>query len=256
MGAAAHRWSEKPDFRLESGVIDIWLCQTESVQGRVSYFSLLLSAEEQTRAQRFKFDIHRERFIISHGFQRSVLAKYLNIAPICIQYQLGDKGKPSLLEASCDSQALTFNLSHTEDLTLLAITRNREVGIDVEHMHRKTDWQSISQRFFTKPEQQALFVLEKEHQKDAFFQLWTRKEAYMKVLGSGLSLPPTAFTLTVPPQPPELIQHHSTTIPATMSVEFIDIELPGCLSDYCATLAAESSICEVHFYQYTGGFNS
>ena len=253
---AAHHWSENPDFKLEPGVIDIWLCQAKTVQESANYFSTILSAEEQARAQRFTFDIHRERFIISHGFKRSILASYLNIAPTRIQFQLGDKGKPSLLETGDDRQALTFNLSHTEDLTLLAITRGREVGIDVEYMNRKVDWQSISQRFFTKPEQQALFSLMKESQKAAFFQLWTRKEAYMKVLGSGLSLPPTAFTLTVSPQLPALIEHHSTTIPASMRVKFVDVELPKRLSDYCATLAAESSIHEVFFYQYTSGFNS
>ncbi len=256
MGAVAHHWSEKPDFGLEPGVIDIWLCQADTVQESASHFSALLSAEELARAQRFKFDIHREQFIISHGFKRSVLANYLNIEAASIQYQLGDKGKPSLLEAGYDRRALQFNLTHTEDITLLAVTCDREVGVDIEYMDRKTDWQAIGQRFFTAPEQQALFSLTKEKQRSAFFQLWTRKEAYMKVLGSGLSLPPTAFTLTVFPQLPALIQHHSTKIPAAMQVKFADIELPKRLSDYCATLAVESSICELHFYQYTSGFNS
>ena len=169
-------------------------------------FHSMLSTEEQDRAKRFKFDQHRERFIISHGFKRSVLANYLNINPSSLQFQKGDKGKPSLLETDYESQSLTFNISHTEDITLLAVTQGREVGVDIEYMNRKTDWLSIGQRFFTEPEQQALFSLSEEAQKAAFFQLWTRKEAYMKVLGTGLSLAPTAFTLTVPPQSPALIQ--------------------------------------------------
>ncbi|MCF6281884.1 MAG: 4'-phosphopantetheinyl transferase superfamily protein [Candidatus Polarisedimenticolaceae bacterium] len=244
-------WCEEPDYKLESGVIDIWLCQAEPVKGSADYFHSILSDEERSRAERFKFALHRERFIISHGFQRSVLARYLNITPSHIQYQKGDKGKPSLLESDYDSQALTFNLSHTEDLTLLAITCGREVGIDIEHMKRKTDWLSIGQRFFTKPEQQALFSLDEEDQKAAFFQLWTRKEAYMKVLGCGLSLAPTSFTLTVSPQPPALIRHHSTTIAASMSVEFTDVVLPETLADYCATLAVESSLGKFCCYQYS-----
>ncbi len=252
----AHCWSENPDFKLEAGVIDIWLCEAGAVQGSISGFSALLSTEEQARAQRFKFDIHRERFITSHGFKRAVLANYLNIAPTRIQYQRGDKGKPSLLDADYDRQSLTFNLSHTAELTLLAIARGQEVGVDIEYINQKTDWQSITRRFFTKAEQQALFSLKEEEQKSAFFQLWTRKEAYMKLLGSGLSLSPTAFTLTVSPLPPALVGHHSTTAPAAMPVEFIDVELPERLRDYCATLAAELSICKVHFYQYSGGFNS
>ena len=249
MGTAQH-WSENPEFKCQQGVFDIWLCRADTVQQRLDYFSSLLSAEELARAQRFKFEIHRNRFIISHGFKRSVLAKYLSIEPARIQYQRGDKGKPSLVEADYDRQALTFNLSHTQDITLLAVTSDIEVGIDIEYMDRKTDWSAICQRFFTVAEQQALFSLTKEKQKSAFFQLWTRKEAYMKVLGSGLSLSPTAFTLTVPPQPPALIQHHSTKVQASKQVEFIDIELPDTLTNYCAALAAESSIREYHCYQY------
>ena len=250
MSAACH-WSETPDFKLQSGVIDIWLCRADTVQDRAAYFSSLLSAEEQARAQRFKFDIHRNRFIISHGFKRSVLAKYLAVEPASIQYQLSEKGKPSLLEAENKSQDLKFNLSHTQDISLLAVSRNIELGIDVEYKDRKTDWQGVCQRFFTEPEQEILFSLTKEDQKSAFFQLWTRKEAYMKVLGSGLSLPPTGFTLTVPPQPPALIQHHSTKVQASMQVEFSDINLPDTLSDYCATLAVESAVHEQRCYQYT-----
>ena len=248
MSAACH-WTETSDFKLQSGVIDIWLCRADTVQERTDYFSSLLSTEEQARAQRFKFDIHRNRFIISHGFKRSVLAKYLAIEPAAIQYQLSDKGKPSLIEED-KSQDLKFNLSHTQDISLLAVSRNIELGIDVEYMDRKTDWQGICQRFFTEPEQETLFSLAKEEQKSAFFQLWTRKEAYMKVIGSGLSLPPTGFTLTVPPQPPALIQHHSTKVQTSMQVKFRDIELPESLSDYCATLAVESATFRLRCYQY------
>ncbi|VAX08945.1 hypothetical protein MNBD_GAMMA26-2199 [hydrothermal vent metagenome] len=242
-----HHWSEKPGFRLQPGIIDIWLCQGDTVQERLEHLGTLLSAEERARAQRFKFEIHRNRFIISHGFQRSILAKYLNIAPASIQYQLSDKGKPSLI---ADERDLTFNLSHTEDISILAVTCDAEVGVDVEYMDRKADWQAIGQRFFTAPEQQALFSLPKEKQQSAFYQLWTRKEAYMKILGSGFSLLPTAFTLTVPPQPPALIQHHSTKIQATMQVEFIDIELPDELMNYCATLAAGALVGGVNCYQW------
>ncbi|NOR51376.1 MAG: 4'-phosphopantetheinyl transferase superfamily protein, partial [Gammaproteobacteria bacterium] len=181
-----------------------------------------------------------------------VLAKYLTIEPALIQYRLGDRGKPSLKAAGYDSRALKFNLSHTQDITLLAVTSDTEVGIDIEYMDRKTDREAIGQRFFTAPEQRVLFSLAKEKQKRAFYQLWTRKEAYMKVLGSGLSLPPTAFTLTVPPQPPALVQHHSTKYQPFRPVEFATIELPDALNNYCATLAAESSIHESHCYQYIG----
>ncbi len=248
---AVTRWCEKPDYKLKPSIIDIWLCQAESVKDRADYFNSLLSAEERARAERFKFAQHRERFIISHGFKRSVLANYLNTEPTHIHYKKGEKGKPSLLVDESEKPTLTFNLSHTEDVTLLAVARGQEVGVDIEYSGRKTDWLSIGQRFFTKVEQQALFSLSQAQQKTAFFQLWTRKEAYMKVLGSGLSLAPTTFTLTVSPQPPALIEHHSTTLPASMSVEFADIDLPEALAEYCATLAVERSFEAFRCYQYS-----
>ncbi len=247
----AHQWNKNPDFKLQQGVVDIWLCKAETVKDKFGYFSTLLSAEEQARAQRFKLDIHRNRFIMSHGFKRSVLAKYLFIEPAHIQFQSGDKGKPSLVAAEDNQQDIKFNLSHTQDITLLAVSRGTELGIDIEYMDRKTEWAEICQRFYTEPEKQALFALAKENQKSAFYQLWTRKEAYMKVLGSGLSLPPTGFTLTVPPQSPALIEHHSKKYQPSVQIEFVDIELPDVLDDYRATLAAELSIRDYRCYQYT-----
>jgi len=247
---ASHQWNKNPDFKLPQGIVDIWLCQADTVKDEFDYFRSLLSAEEQARAQRFKLEIHRNRFIISHGFKRSVLAKYLSIEPAHIQFQSGEKGKPSLIAAVDEEQDIKFNLSHTQDITLLAISRGTELGIDIEYIDRKTEWAEICQRFYTEPEQQALFALAKEKQKSAFYQLWTRKEAYMKVLGSGLSLPPTGFTLTVPPQSPSLIQHYSEKYQPSVQIEFIDIELPDVLNHYRATLAAETSICEYRCYQY------
>ncbi|MCW8924107.1 MAG: 4'-phosphopantetheinyl transferase superfamily protein, partial [Gammaproteobacteria bacterium] len=229
----------------------IWLCQIDAVQERLGYFSSLLSTEEQARAQRFKFEIHRNRFIISHGFMRSVLARYLNIEPVRILYLYGDRGKPSLISFDCDSLGLKFNMSHTQDITLLAVTRNAELGIDVEFIDQESDWKNIAHQFFTQSEQQSLFSLAKEKQRKAFYQLWTRKEAYMKMLGDGLYLPSTAFSLTVPPQSPGLIRNPLTKDQSSMQVEFINIDLPIVLSNYCATLVAESSSCECHYYQYS-----
>ena len=238
---------DQPNYGLKEKVIDIWLCQSDALQDRRDYFSSLLSSEEKARAERFKFDIHRNRFIISHGFMRAVLAKYLKIEPYDIQYQQGDKGKPCLEN---ETHTLKFNLSHTQDVAILAVTKDAEVGVDIEYIDRKTDWQGICQRFFTEPEQQALFALDQAQQERSFFELWTRKEAYMKLLGTGLSLSPTKFTLTVPPQRPALVKHHSTKYQSCQQTEFVSITLPDTLARYCATLAVASSIWECRYYHF------
>ncbi|MDX2503122.1 MAG: 4'-phosphopantetheinyl transferase superfamily protein [Gammaproteobacteria bacterium] len=241
--------TEKQNYQFEEQIIDIWLCQSDALQEKVKYFCSLLSADEKARAERFKFAIHRHRFIVFHGFMRVVLAKYLKIDPSLIQYKKGEKGKPSL--SGSLFQLLKFNLSHTQDLAVLAVTREAEVGVDIEHMERKTDWQGICQRFFTEPEQKALFSLSVKKQSRAFYELWTRKEAYMKVLGTGLALSPTEFTLTVPPEQPALIKHHSRKYPGIKEVGFASITLPDTLNSYCATVALASSIRECRYFQFS-----
>ena len=251
-------------FNLQDNIIDVWLCQLNTIQDKNSQFFAQLSVEEKTRAERFKFSVHRDRFIASHGFVRSVLANYLNIDADEIVYLKGEQGKPYLSPSpNCDTKSLQFNLSHTQDIAVLAVTKNSEVGIDIEHNDRKTDWKGICKRFFTVPEQDTLFSLAKEQQEIAFFDLWTRKEAYMKVLGTGLSLSPTEFTLTVFPEKPALIQHHSTKFAALERVEFTSIDLPEPLDAYSATLAVAltpdstlsstlaSKKVSCHFYQFT-----
>jgi len=237
----------KPNYQLKENSIDVWLCQAEKMDKKVDYFFSILSSDEKERANRFKFGIHRQRFIISHGFKRTILAEYLSISPLSIDIIKAEKGKPYL---SDPIQSLQFNLSHTEDVTLLAITKAAEIGIDIECSDRKTDWEAICHRFYTPVEQNELLSLDKNKQKNAFFGLWTRKEAYIKMLGTGLSLSPTEFTLTVPPSPPSLIKHHSQKYPTKTKVSFADIELPNSLNSYFATLASEANILKYNLYQY------
>ncbi len=217
---------------------NIWLCQLSHLFPQEALFFSYLSQEEKVRAKRFKFALHRSRFIASHGFTRSVLAHYLKQYETDISYKKGDYGKPYL--ADIKHHNLYFNLSHTDDIALLAITQGIEVGVDIESNERKTDWQNIVKRFFTLSEQKALFLLPEVKQRNAFFQLWTRKEAYMKVLGTGLALAPTQFSLTVPPESPALIKHHSSQYPALENVCFNSINMPKKFNHYYASVAVAS----------------
>lgn len=244
-------FNHRADYNLLAETCDVWLCKLSTLSDRENDFFSQFSDEEKTRAERFKFAIHRSRFIASHGFTRTVLANYLKIEPDAIEYQKGNQGKPYLAEILLTANDnLQFNLSHTEDVALLAITQGAEIGVDIECSERKTDWRGIVQRFFTEGEQKALFALPEKQQKAAFFELWTRKEAYMKVLGTGLSLAPTEFSLTVPPEKPALIKHHSSRYPALESVSFSNIKMPEQFNHYCASLAVAASISSCRFYQF------
>lgn len=239
---------------LQENVIDIWLCQANELQSKAGDFYAALSIEEKNRADRFKFAAHKNRFILFHGFMREVLAKYLTISPEYIQYTKGEKGKPYLFLKDDDKQrALQFNLSHTRDIALLAVTKKAELGVDIEYIDRKTDWQGIAKRFFTSSEQTSLFALSVQQQQPAFYELWTRKEAYMKVLGCGLSLSPTQFSLTVPPEVPALIEHHGEKYYPHVAIKFQNIILPKTLKKFRAALAIASniSIQTINCYQFS-----
>lgn len=240
-----------PDFLLENNCIDIWICDSESLKNKDQFYFSLLSSEEKNRAERFKFEKHRLQFVAFHGFMRTVLSEYLHIDPVEIKYEKGEKGKPFLSQLSCKEMTLHFNLSHTHNIALLAVSKDKEVGIDIEHIDRNTDWKGVGQRFFTALEQNNLFSLHQNEQKLAFYKLWTRKEAYMKVLGTGLSLSPTEFTLTVPPESPTLVEHHSSKIKVDDKVEFKEVCLPEKLKQYCATVARAGSINDCRVYLFT-----
>ena len=236
--------NQSADYRLQDAQVDIWGCNGDDFQNESESYFLLLSDEEKLRAKRFKFEKHRQRFIIFHGFMRIILARYLNINPEKVQYNKGDNGKPYLLDSD-----LYFNLSHTQSMALLAVSKGTEVGIDIEFKERKTDWQGVGKRFFSDIEQQSLFSRDINQQENYFYSLWTRKEAYMKVLGTGLSLAPANFSLTVPPEPPALIEHYCTKIAPPESVSFMDVVLPEGLQSYCATLAS-NGVLDGYRYQH------
>jgi 4'-phosphopantetheinyl transferase len=160
-----------------------------------------LDADEQIRADRFRFDVHRRRFIVGRGFQRAVLGAYLGLAPERIAYRYGEKGKP-LLTPGLVPEPLEFNLSNSEELALLGITRRVELGVDVEHLRPLSDLEALAERFFSVRESQQLLALPAASRVGAFFNCWTRKEAYLKAVGTGITAPLDAFDVTLLPGEP------------------------------------------------------
>ncbi len=226
--------------KLNTGQIDVWICRAAQWFEKKEVFFSELPPEEQERALRFKFSEHKDRFVIFHGFMRRVLGSYLAVDASRVVFKTAEKGKPYLISPDNKTCPLNFNLSHTEDIALLAVSSGQEVGIDIENKQRTSDWQGIARRFCTPEEQDALFLIEDmAEQREAFYDLWTRKEAYMKVLGSGLALSPTQFSLTVAPKPPALLNHPSKDYRPQKKVIFETIKLPKNLSDYCAILAVQ-----------------
>ena len=223
------------DIELEDNTIHIWLNYLNIHQARLKHVYPLLSADEKERSEKFKHFKHRKRFIASHGFMRDVLARYLNTQPQALVFKRGERGKPFLDNSDSDIN-LQFNLSHSNNVALLAVRKDHDIGVDIEYMERDNEWAKLIRRFFTQPEQDNIFALPEDQQKKAFFQVWTRKEAHMKVTGEGLHLAPGQFTVSTPPDPAAFIENHKT--PDQRSWYMQDIIMPEMYADYCGCVSS------------------
>lgn len=236
--------NQDTDKQLLPGEIHIWLNFLNLHQAKLKHLYPLLSPAEKARSEAYSHFRARKNYIASHGFLHSVLAYYLQRPAAEIEFHQGEKGKPYIAPEQ-NPQLIQFNLSHSQNLAILAVCREQSVGIDIECSQRNSDWSGIARRFFTPNEQQALFALPQAQQKDAFYQLWTRKEAHMKVTGLGLGLPPTQFELSVPPHPAAFIglldqpTREKFASQHADHYQMQDIQLPAVYPTYRACLSAD-----------------
>lgn len=172
--------------------IHVWVLELD----RSSCNSQLLSHEEQERADRFVRENDRERFKVAHASLRQILGRYLNEAPLSLAFDANPAGKPFLAEPRCANR-ITFNLAHSEQYGLLAVTRHREVGIDIEVERNLDDLNDMARQIMSSPEFQAFRSTAPELASEIFFGLWTRKEAVLKAIGSGLSIDPRDLDLGI-----------------------------------------------------------
>jgi 4'-phosphopantetheinyl transferase len=168
----------------------------------------LLSAEERERAERYRVERPRKDFIVTRATLRSLAAAYLGTTPLELSFRYSKYGKP-ILDGAFDLRSLDlglndlrvndlrFNVSHTEGLALIAFVRTHEIGIDVERIRPEPDVRKLAERFFSLHERHALEKLSGDELQAAFFRCWTRKEAYVKARGEGLSLPLHQFDVSV-----------------------------------------------------------
>jgi 4'-phosphopantetheinyl transferase len=149
----------------------------------------ILDDEERARAERFSFERDRRRFVARRAFLRRVLAGYTGAAPASLRYHRSSFGKPELVAAD----GLTFSTSHAAGLAIVAVATHGEVGVDVERLRPMPDALDIARRFFAAAELEHLRSVPTSMRSRAFLRLWTRKEAYVKAVGRGLSMPLADF---------------------------------------------------------------
>ena len=152
----------------------------------------LLSADERERWLRFRFEKHRAQFALTRATLRRLLASYLSVSPREISFCYSSHGKPGLKES-----ALDFNVAHTEGMAVFAFTRGRRIGVDIERIRADFWVDEVAERFFSHVERAALRDLPLDKRHAAFFRIWTRKEAYVKARGEGLSHPLDQFDVSL-----------------------------------------------------------
>jgi len=200
-----HLWSPAPkDLRLVNHEVHVWRAQLELPPSQVKRLRGILTDDEVDRANRFSFEIDRQRFIAARGTLRSILSRYITIDPGHLRFYYNQYGKP-FLDPEFSSYLLNFNLSHSGSMALYAITRNMEIGVDVERVHSDFAYEEIAKRFFSANEVSILRVIPTEKKLEAFYTCWTRKEAYAKAHGKGLSLPLDSFDVSFAPWEPPML---------------------------------------------------
>ncbi len=181
-----------PFPELADDEVHVWKCSLQSDEGDVASRIAILSADERKRANQFKVERPRNQFIVTRSTLRFLIGKYLQSRPEQLEFEIAEHGKPHLRDSS---GRLEFNVSHSHDLALFAFARFSPIGIDVEWLGRKVSHADVAKRFFSELEQEQLNQLPEEDRQRAFLECWTRKEAYLKARGFGLSRDPRTFSV-------------------------------------------------------------
>jgi len=182
-----------------AGRVDVFAFALDPPEERLAALRDTLAADERERAARYRFDVHRRAFEACRSVVREILGRYLALAPAAVRFQYGPQGKPALPP---DDGPLVFSVSHSGELGLCAVAREGALGVDLERVRSLDDALAIAERFFSPAERDALRTLQPPALATAFFTAWTRKEAFIKALGEGLSYPLADFDVTLLPEEP------------------------------------------------------
>lgn len=207
-------WPVPPqDLFLAEDEVHVWSGILDVSESLIEKFKNLLSEDEQSRANRFYFLKDKNRFIVARGMLRKILSFYLGTKPNTFQFQYSQYGKPSLHPnlneqiSPLKSSEIKFNVSHSNAIALFGITKYRQIGIDVEYTKPLPDTDKVAERFFSFQENLKYQQLPKEQKLTGFYHCWTRKEAFIKAIGEGLSYPLDQFEVSFLPNEKPSIKH-------------------------------------------------
>ena len=235
-----------PHLRIDPQEVHVWRGGLDRSPSDLQAFWDVLNPVERNRAQRFYSSQHQDRFIAAHGMVRHILALYLNLSPATLRFDNATHGKPLL--APPTHKRLFFNLSHSQNLALLAVTRLGEIGVDLEQNRPTLNYTSLAERIMSEEERSIFGNLPSNRQRSAFFSCWTRKEAVIKAHGRGLGFPLNELSVSLAPLPVP----HKVTIQgdSTDGDEWWIYEIfPG--NEYTAALAVKGKPTGLRFLHFS-----
>ena len=194
-----------PVQRPEDDEVHVWIASLDVGPTRTEQLARALDADERARAGRFRFPLHRDRFVVGRGILREILAAYHHVAPADVALTYGAWGKPCL-RAGAHADPLRFSTAHCDDLALYAVARRWDVGIDVERVRPLADLDALAAFVFSPVELAALGATPADRRLAAFFDGWTRKEAVIKAIGAGLSFPLADLDVALHPDEPARVR--------------------------------------------------
>lgn len=242
------KWEPPGHVFLANDDVHVWRATMDLPPPAVRLLEQTLAPEERMRAARFRWPIDRMHFVVRRGVLRALLGQYLRREPATLRFHYNRYGKPALAETfEGDAISITFSLSHSRGLALYAITRGRPIGIDLEYVDTEVAYERIAEHLFSLREVDALRALPPQMRREAFFRCWTRKEAYLKARGVGLSLALSQFDVSVYPRRPaaNFATAEQSQDMASWSLQDLTIE-----PDYVASLAREGQHFHLCCWQY------
>jgi 4'-phosphopantetheinyl transferase len=244
---ATNLWLEPVNPQISRQEVHVWRAEFNSTPTQIQKYVQTLSNDELERVARFQFQKHRCRFIAARGILRMLLGRYLGIAARQVRFRYNLYGKPALTPG-INQRGLTFNLAHSHEMLLLAVSRCRSLGIDVEYLRYDLPFVQLAEQFFSPQEIADLNATPAQQRKQAFYTVWTLKEAYIKMRGQGLSIPLDQFSISTPPGNPISLTFHSGDPFEAIRCCLRNIE-PG--PGYTAALAAEGKSLDLRCWQWS-----
>ena len=240
-------WPPPPEsIDLPEGHVHLWCARLDPAEELLARLRGVLSADEIHRAERFRAGTLRSRFIAGRGTLRLILAKYLRAQPAALRLNYQAHGKPELA-APWNADGLEFNVSHSHDLAVFAFARGCQIGVDVEWVRPMPNAAGLMERFFSPDEVAQWRRVPAELKQLSFFHGWTRKEAWLKAVGSGLAFPLSEFCVTLAPFEPARVL--SIQGDARRGAEWW-LESNEPCPGYVATVAIRGQPAKVHGWRF------